>query len=113
METVEKYRTIIHNLLLEYYEFFVANTKTDVETEMVRDDVGGQYLLMRVGWRGEKRVRRPLFYLRLKAGKIWVEEDNTQEGIADELRRAGVPEHDIVLGFTPPPLRQFTEYATD
>ncbi|GAB4456109.1 MAG: hypothetical protein OHK0029_13480 [Armatimonadaceae bacterium] len=111
MDTVETYRAIIHHLLSEYQHFFSVNTKTDVETEVIRDDMGGQYLLMRVGWRGDKRVRRPLFYLRLKNGKIWIEEDNTQEGIANDLRRAGVPEQDIVLAFTPPDLRHLTEFA--
>lgn len=112
MEKLEHYRSIIHSLLLEYHDFLKEHTKTDVETEIVRDDVGGQYMIMRIGWRGETRVRRPLFYLRLKNEKIWVEEDNTQEGIVSELCRAGVPEHDIVLGFTPPTLRPLTDFAT-
>ena len=50
---------------------------------------------MRIGWRAETRVHRPLFYLRLKDGKIHVEEDWTKEGIANELMRAGVPASDI------------------
>ncbi len=112
MDKIETYRGIIHRLLTEYRDFLASQTKTDVETEIVRDDEGGQYLLMRIGWRGETRVRRPLFYLRLKNNKIWIEEDGTQEGIANELRRAGVPDQDIVLAFTPPLLRHLTEFAT-
>src|SRR5882672_3317636 len=100
MEKTERYREIIHRLLTDYQEFYQRETKTDVETEIIADDAHGQYLVMRVGWRGETRVRRPLFYLRLKDGKIWVEEDWTKEGIALELVQAGVPREDIVLAFT-------------
>ena len=104
MDRVERYRQILHRLLEEYRRWYADATKTDVDTEIIADDEHGQYLLMRVGWRGETRVRRPAFYLRLKDGKIWVEEDWTKEGIASELAAAGVPEEDIVLAFNPPEL---------
>ena len=68
-------------------------------------------MLMRVGWRGETRVRRSVFYLRLKDGKIWIEEDWTSEGVATELVAAGVPPEAIVLAFKPPELRPLTEFA--
>ncbi len=111
MEQVEPYREIIHRLLTEYRDFLVQQTQTEVETEIVSDDVNGQYMVMRVGWRRETRVRRALFYLRLKNGKIWIEEDWTKEGIALQLARAGVPHQDIVLVFTPPLMRHLTEFA--
>jgi hypothetical protein len=62
-------------------------------------------MLMRIGWRAETRVHRPLIDLRRKEDKIHVEEDWTKEGIANELMRAGVPASDIVLAFNPPNLR--------
>lgn len=111
MEKLEQYRELIHGLLSEYRDFLAMQTRTDVETEIVCDDVSGQYMVMRVGWRGETRVRRPLFYLRLKNDKIWIEEDWTKEGIAHELTLAGVPAQDIVLAFTPPLTRHLTEFA--
>ncbi len=103
-----QYRDIIHRLLDEYHSFLTELTKTDVDTEVLCDDHGGQYMVMRIGWRGETRVHRPLFYLRLKCGKIYVEEDWTKEGIANELMRAGVPASNIVLAFNPPELRKET-----
>ena len=44
-------------------------------------------------------------------GKIWVEVDETEEGIATQFLRAGVPREDIVLAFHPPELRHLTEFA--
>ena len=111
METIEKHRAIIHRLLAEYRDFLVEQTRTEVETEIVCDDLNGQYMIMRVGWRGDTRVRRALFYLRLKGEKIWIEEDWTKEGIAHELVLAGVPHEQIVLAFNPPIVRHLTEFA--
>ena len=41
-----------------------------------------------------------------------IEEDWTEEGIANELMRNGVPTSDIVLAFEPPEVRKFTDYPT-
>ena len=111
MERIAPYRTIIHCLLEDYAKFFDAVSDPDVDTDIVADDDHGEYLLMRVGWRGETRVRRPVFYLRLRNCKIWIEEDWTKEGIVTELMARGVPSEDIVLAFNPPELRELTEFA--
>ena len=39
------------------------------------------------------------------------EEDWTEEGIATELLREGVPKEDIVLDFHDPETRKFTDFA--
>ena len=111
MDRVERHREIIHRLMDEYRQLYTGQPDSGVETAVICDDRHGEYLLMRVGWRGETRVRRPVFYLRLKDGKIWIEEDWTSEGVATELVAAGVPHEAIVLAFKPPELRPLTEFA--
>ncbi|TFI50853.1 hypothetical protein BLD44_029445 [Mastigocladus laminosus UU774] len=44
-------------------------------------------------------------------GKIWIQRNGTEEGIAADLERAGIPKEHIVLGFRPPELRQYTDYG--
>lgn len=44
--------------------------------------------------------------------KIWIQRDFTEEGVASELVDLGVPKTDIVLGFKPPDMRQFTGFAS-
>ncbi len=53
----------------------------------------------------------PTIYLRLREGKVWVENDWTEAGVVDELIERSVPEEEIVLTFQPPELRQRTELA--
>ena len=50
-------------------------------------------------------------YVRIKNEKIYIEEDWTEEGIATELLREGVPKEDIVLAFHDPETRKLTEFA--
>ena len=44
-------------------------------------------------------------------GKVWIQRDGTEEGIALELVAAGIPKEHIVLAFHHPSRRPDTEYA--
>jgi hypothetical protein len=52
-----------------------------------------------------------LVHLDIIDGKIWVQRDETEDGVTHELVGAGVPKHDIVLGFHPADVRPHTGYA--
>jgi len=44
-------------------------------------------------------------------GKIWVQQNGTEWEVGDMLEAQGVPKHDIVAGFLPPELREYSTYA--
>jgi hypothetical protein len=44
-------------------------------------------------------------------GKLWIQRDGTEKGIAADLERAGVLKEHIVLGFRSPEVRPHTDYA--
>jgi XisI protein len=50
-------------------------------------------------------------HLDIKDGKIWIQQNNTEREIAEELVGMGVPKSDIVIGFHSPFKRKFTDYA--
>jgi len=68
--------------------------------------------LLTVGWNDIRRVHGVSVHLEIIGGKIWIQRDGAENGIAHDLEKAGVPKSDIVLGFHPPDVRPFTEYAT-
>jgi hypothetical protein len=82
-----------------------------VVAECAFDEERDQYLVILTGWHNRERVRTDYLHVRIRDGKVWIEEDNTEEGIATELVRVGVPREDIVLAFHPPELRHLTEFA--
>ena len=108
------YQTLVKSLLSGLAELVNCRPPAHgaVETLCAFDDDRGQYLLLKTGWVGDRRVRGTTLYLRLRGGKVWVEEDWTEDGIAAELLKAGVPREDIVLAFHPPRSRPLTEFAT-
>ena len=47
----------------------------------------------------------------IKDGKIWIQHDGTERGVANELVELGVPQDDIVLAYQPPYKRAYTPFA--
>lgn len=101
----------MRGLLEEYRAWYAQGEDPETDLEVIADETHNQYQLMRVGWHRESRIRKQIFYVRIKNGKFWIEEDWTQEGIANELVRLGVPREEIVLAFNPPEMRPYTEFA--
>ena len=51
-------------------------------------------------------------HIHLKNGFVWVEEDNTDYGVVEEMVRRGFQKEEIVLAFHAPYKRPHTGYAT-
>jgi hypothetical protein len=49
--------------------------------------------------------------LDINNGKLWIQPNGTESGIADELVKLGGPKEDIVLAFHEPLMRQYTGFA--
>ncbi|MBH8562935.1 XisI protein [Nostoc sp. CENA67] len=112
MDKIIHYQNIIKQILTEYQEISAQVPDDDVDEELMFDDERHQYLWFNIGWKQGKRVKGISVYIRIKNNKIYIEEDWTEEGIATELMRLGVPGSDIVLAFQPPEVRKYTEFAT-
>lgn len=109
MDKLNHYRSLIQKILEDYHK--LGSDNSDIESTLLIDPICDQYLLLKMGWHQDNRIKRNVIHIRLKDQKIWIEEDWTEEGIATDLLQAGVPHEDIVLAFHPPRLRQFTEFA--
>ena len=108
MANVELYRQHIKNLLAQHASLvwdkrIMAQTIFDTERD--------HYQLVYVGWHNQRRIYGPVLHLDIIHNKIWIQQDGTEVGIANELVELGVPKQDIVLGFDPPNMRQLTEFA--
>ncbi len=101
---------IAERVLAAYAEYPCA--AAGVETRLLFDSERSQYALVTLGWEGVQHHYSVVAHLEIANGKILIQEDNTEEGIATDLEAAGVPKDRIVLGFRHPTLRPFTQYAT-
>lgn len=109
MDALNEYRTLIKQIFEEYSK--VPYAYGDVQSECVFDTERDRYLLLTMGWENGLRVHATLVHIEIIGDKIWIQRDGTETGIAAELTQAGIPKERIVLGFRPPEVRQYTEYA--
>jgi len=109
MDNLNTYRQAVRSVLLRYIDIHYAYGQ--IENEAVFDEQNDRYLVVSLGWERPRRVHSCLLHVDIIGGKVWIQEDNTEDGIALELEHAGIPKTDIVLGFHEPEVRQYTEYA--
>lgn len=109
MERVEQYKTIVRDILNRHVEF--EKGQDEVRTVPIFDNEHGRYQLVRHGWYGEQRVFGILVHVEVREGKVWIERDGIETGIAQELMTRGIPKTHIVLGFRSPYMRQFMDFA--
>ena len=110
---VEQYRQYIQQILSERAERASRqHTEPEYAVQTLFDKEQDRYQLMYVGWRGNKRDFGCVLHAEIKAGKIWIQHDGTEEGLANRLVAMGVPNQDIVLAFHEPEVRQYTDFGT-
>ncbi len=109
MDTLEKYRQIIRNVLTPYAQIAYANV--DVRNLTAFDSDSDQYAILSEGWDRQCHYHGCLIHIEIRNGKVWVQRDGTEEGVATELVEAGIPKSDIVLGFHEPSVRPHTGFA--
>lgn len=111
MDRLDNYRKIIKEVLTRYYELDLEQPSPGVEPVLAFDEGRDHYFWAQVGWDQTGRSCGNTVYIRLKDGKIWIEEDLTEDGITQDLLQSGIPHRDIVLGFQHPRDRALTEFA--
>jgi hypothetical protein len=109
MDKLEHYRTCIQNLLKHHSHY--KNQDEDIASELFFDTTRDHYQLMRVGWKGLKRVYHTVLHFDIKDDKIWLQQNTTDIDVGQELQDMGVPKDDIVLGLHPAYKRPYTGYG--
>jgi hypothetical protein len=109
MDTSSEWRDIIERILTEETRVPVSYGEIDLCT--VFDRAQDHYLLMAVGWDGHKRVHAPLIHIDIISGKLWIQHDGTERGVARDLEAAGIPRDRIVLAFQHISRRRYGDYA--
>jgi hypothetical protein len=109
MDSLTRYRDQLIAIFREYEQLYNLSPTPGVETYCIFDTTQDHYLLVEYGWQEKKHIRRVPLYVRIRDGKIQIEEDWTEQGIATDLLRAGIPKEDIVLAFHHPSMRPYSD----
>jgi hypothetical protein len=109
MAAIDREQAIIERVLCERARFYAK--PDEFRTLTVFDREQGQFLLTDEGWDGYERIHSTWAHIEVCDGKIWIQQDDTQDGLANDLIAAGIPQSQIVLGFKHPMMRPDTEFA--
>jgi hypothetical protein len=116
MEKVSSKIKLHQRILSEYLEDY-ARIRNDVppstlEYQVLIDIERGHFQVTRLGWHERRYYFMVLFHLDIKEdGKIWIQQNNTEVLIAEELVAKGIHKSDIVLGFRPDYMRPASGFA--
>jgi hypothetical protein len=109
LEKLQTYRTLIKQLLEQYAAY--KPSYGDIEIQTVFDTEHDHYQIVAIGWDKKERIYGCSIHLDIKNEKIWIQINNTELDIGQDLVERGIPKEDIVIGFQPPYLRQISGYA--
>ncbi len=109
MANIALYRESIQKLLTRYAGY--RTPRENVELQKIFDPEHDHYQLMYVGWKENERIFGVVMHIDLKGSKVWIQWNGTEDLVADDLMALGVKKDDIVLGFLPVNMREFSEYA--
>lgn len=110
MDTKLKYQEIIKDVLQKHIKYRMS-LSDGYYSQVLFDDERGHYLLLDWGWNGDKYLHATPIHIDLINNKIWIQYDDTEEGVASDLLENGVPKEDIILGFRHPKVRPHTGFA--
>lgn len=111
MERLDKYRQIVRQLLTSLAAIGYCESNADVECQFICDTENDHYQLLDIGWEGYKRIYNCFIHIDIKDGKIWIQENMTENDLAQELVKMGVNKEDIILGLHAPYKRPYTGYG--
>ena len=110
MDRREIYAQIVEKLILDYAK--IKPSYGDVDREVILDENRRHFELLNIGWEGKKRIHYTVFHIDIKEdGRVWLQHNATEVGIAEELIEMGIPRDQIVLGFVLPQSRKLTKYG--
>lgn len=106
---IKKYQQVLEAFLQEEAD---SKTIPGIEFQVITDTRNNHFQLVETGWYEKQFIHSVIFHFQIKPdGKIWLLANNTDMLVAEELVKKGVPASDIVIGFHPESVRQFTGFA--
>jgi hypothetical protein len=107
--THNQLKQAIIQILQEYLDFLGNDPESQLQ--LIIDEKNDHYLLLETGWHKNQRIYGNLIHCDIINEKIWIQQDGTEEGIANELVKLGISPQQIVLAFKTAERRKITDFA--
>ncbi len=109
MDKLNQYRYWVKEILEAHGQMKPANP--DILVYTFFDSQQDHYQVFHAGWDQYRRLFGPLIHIDILDGKLWIQHDGTEVGVANQLLEKGVSQQDIVLAYHAPFMRQYDGFA--
>jgi hypothetical protein len=107
-----QYVSILSKYLEELTVGYNAQPSRQLDYEAIIDVERGHFQLLKLGWYNRQYIYSVLVHFDVKEeGKVWIQLNDTEMLVADEIVQRGIAKEDIVLGYKPDYLRPYTGFA--
>jgi hypothetical protein len=110
MDTPLNYRTIIQAVLQEHADYR-NSANSPYRSRLLVDEARDSYALIDSGWDDDRYFHSTPIHIEIIDGLIWIQNDETESGVARDLLDRGIVQQAIVLGFRHPKVRPHTGFA--
>ena len=109
MDNINKLKQAAIKVLQDYHAFLSEDPES--ELQLIIDEKNNHYLLLETGWHKNQRIYGSLIHIDIIKEKIWIKNDSTEEGVANELVQLGISPQKIILAFKTLERRKITDFA--
>ncbi len=112
-EKIKKYQQILSNYIDALAEERNNSLGSLGGYQAITDTIHNQFQLVRMGWHGGQFYFRVLIHFSINAetGNIWVQQNNTEIPLDNDLADFGISKKQLVLGFRSADMRALSDYA--
>ncbi|MBC8151862.1 MAG: XisI protein [Bacteroidetes bacterium] len=98
MDKIANYQQVLKAVITQYGSIKKSLTP-GVKSQTIIDSDNHHYQLLSIGWHNHRFVYAVILHFDIIGEKVWIQQNNTDVLIADELISRGITKTDIVLGF--------------
>lgn len=117
MDSIKSKAKKYQKILAEYVRLLATEYNNALGHELnyvpIVDLQGHHFQLIKMGWHGHQFIFVVLIHFDInpETGNIWIQQNNTERLLDEELAKFGIPKKHLVLGFRPEYMRAQSDYA--
>jgi hypothetical protein len=117
MDTINQKIATRKNALTKYFRALAKSYNNSLGNTMtyqaIIDTEENHFQLMKMGWYNDLYTFSVLIHLDINSetGNIWIQQNNTEIEIEEALAPFDITKKDLVLGFRPDYVREFSDFA--
>ena len=110
---IKKYQKVLATYVQDLAHDYNNSLGNDMTYQAIIDKEGNHFQLVRIGWHQNRFLYAVLIHFDInpETGNIWVQQNNTEILLDEDLEKKGIPKNHFVLGFRPANMRVYSDYA--